>query len=146
MRPPSHRPAHQATRSEQKREHDVRRGSARERGYTRAWDKAAVLYRMEHPLCLGCEAIDRLQPSTVVDHIVPHKGDRELFWNVENWQASCDWHHDVIKQLLEILYQRGKINATQLRLDSDKAREMAEGGGGPILGTDGTGTGSLRRF
>ncbi|WP_328203649.1 hypothetical protein [Brevibacillus nitrificans] len=31
--------------------------------------------------------------ATVVDHIIPHKGDKELFWDQKNWQGLCDSHH-----------------------------------------------------
>jgi len=30
----------------------------------------------------------------VVDHIVPHRGDRALFWDTSNWQPLCKPHHD----------------------------------------------------
>ncbi|WP_390622926.1 HNH endonuclease [Ralstonia syzygii] len=33
-------------------------------------------------------------PATVVDHIVPHKGDQHLFWRRSNWQALCKACHD----------------------------------------------------
>lgn len=29
-----------------------------------------------------------------VDHIIPHKGDPELFWDQDNWQSLCKPHHD----------------------------------------------------
>ena len=32
--------------------------------------------------------------ATVVDHIVPHKGDEKLFWDRNNWQALCKQCHD----------------------------------------------------
>ena len=35
--------------------------------------RAAYLAR--HPLCVPCEAAGRLEPATVVDHVVPHRGD-----------------------------------------------------------------------
>jgi 5-methylcytosine-specific restriction protein A len=25
----------------------------------------------------------------VVDHIIPHKGDKKLFWSRDNWQSLC---------------------------------------------------------
>ena len=31
----------------------------------------------------------RRTPATVVDHIVPHKGDKKLFWDSGNWQPLC---------------------------------------------------------
>lgn len=27
--------------------------------------------------------------ANTVDHIVAHKGDRKLFWDMNNWAASC---------------------------------------------------------
>lgn len=32
--------------------------------------------------------------ATVVDHIQPHRGDEELMWNQNNWQALCKPCHD----------------------------------------------------
>ncbi len=34
-------------------------------------------------------------PATVVDHIRPHKGNQELFWDVTNWGALCKRCHDI---------------------------------------------------
>lgn len=33
--------------------------------------------------------------ATVVDHIIPHRGNMELFWRRENWQPLCEKHHNV---------------------------------------------------
>jgi 5-methylcytosine-specific restriction protein A len=30
----------------------------------------------------------------VVDHIVPHRGREQLFWDESNWQALCKPCHD----------------------------------------------------
>lgn len=30
----------------------------------------------------------------LVDHIIPHKGDMELFWDRNNWQAMAKECHD----------------------------------------------------
>jgi 5-methylcytosine-specific restriction protein A len=49
---------------------------------------------MDHPLCEECKRNGRLTPATVVDHITPHKGNRELFWDESNWQALCKSCHD----------------------------------------------------
>jgi 5-methylcytosine-specific restriction protein A len=32
--------------------------------------------------------------ATVVDHIIPHKGDMGLFWDKANWQSLCKPCHD----------------------------------------------------
>jgi 5-methylcytosine-specific restriction endonuclease McrA len=38
----------------------------------------------------------------VVDHIIPHKGDKALFWDEKNWQPLCKYCHDSIKAKEEI--------------------------------------------
>jgi len=30
-----------------------------------------------------------IKPATDVDHVIPHRGNRSLFWDEENWQALC---------------------------------------------------------
>ena len=32
--------------------------------------------------------------ATVVDHVVPHRGDEQLFWDRSNWRALCKRCHD----------------------------------------------------
>jgi 5-methylcytosine-specific restriction protein A len=41
-----------------------------------------------------CAAAGLLEPATVVDHVVPHRGDPVLFWNETNWQGQCKPCHD----------------------------------------------------
>jgi len=33
--------------------------------------------------------------ATVVDHIIPHKGDYKLMYDQNNLQSLCKYHHDV---------------------------------------------------
>jgi 5-methylcytosine-specific restriction protein A len=78
-------------------ETDARRGSARQRGYTSAWDKARAFFLRSHPLC-QCDQCDegriRLRAATVVDHKVPHRGDMKRFWDRNNWQSmATDCHN-----------------------------------------------------
>lgn len=80
-------------RDERKR-WDECRGSARERGYTTRWDKARKTFLSHHPLCAECEREGRVTAATVVDHIIPHRGDQALFWDKSNWQPLCKPHHD----------------------------------------------------
>lgn len=44
--------------------------------------------------------------SPVVDHKVPHRGDRELFFDIDNLQVVSKQYHDSVKQRLE---KRGDI-------------------------------------
>lgn len=39
--------------------------------------------------------------ATVVDHVIPHKGDLGLFWDLTNWQPLCKLCHDSVKQAQE---------------------------------------------
>jgi 5-methylcytosine-specific restriction protein A len=56
----------------------------------------------DEPLCQMCQEAGRIVAATVVDHIKPHKGDPELFWNRQNLQSLCKAHHDVSKQRDEV--------------------------------------------
>ena len=48
----------------------------------------------EHPLCAFCQAEGKVVPATVVDHIIPHRGDQRLFWDQTNWESLCKGCHD----------------------------------------------------
>lgn len=65
------------------------RGSAASRGYGRAWQRESKAYLASHPWCAECQRQGRRTPATEVDHRVPHKGDRRLFWDRSNWQPLC---------------------------------------------------------
>ena len=69
-----------------------------QRGYTYAWQKASKAYLREQPLCVMCEAKGRVTAATLVDHIAPHRGDMELFWDRSNWQPLCAPCHSSDKQ------------------------------------------------
>lgn len=70
------------------------RPSALKRGYDSRWQKARLSYLNHHPLCVKCWDNDITCTATVVDHIIPHRGDMDLFWDVSNWQSLCKMHHD----------------------------------------------------
>ena len=70
------------------------RGGAAFRGYGRKWRDARAAYLKRHPLCVACQAEGKLKPATVVDHIIPHRGNQLLFWDEKNWQPLCKAHHD----------------------------------------------------
>lgn len=74
------------------------RPSARERGYTSAWEKARAAYLAKHPDCVECMRLGHQTKASVVDHIKPHRGDMTLFWDKANWQPLCTKHHSSSKQ------------------------------------------------
>ena len=64
--------------------------------YGHKWRKARAAYLMKHPLCEceDCRKHGRHELATVVDHIIPHKGDMRLFWDSSNWQSMAKACHD----------------------------------------------------
>ena len=74
--------------------HQLDAKSTSEKGYTYRWNKARLRYLKVHPLCVRCQAKGKLTKATVVDHIIPHRGDQKLFWDESNWQALCKSCHD----------------------------------------------------
>jgi len=63
-------------------------------GYGPRWRRARAAFLAEHPLCAACQALGRVVPATVVDHVVPHRGDQRLFWDQSNWAPACKRCHD----------------------------------------------------
>lgn len=69
---------------------EARRPTASQRGYGARWQRESARFLEEHPFCV-CGNAHR---SEVVDHIKPHRGDQELFWDQSNWQAMAKACHD----------------------------------------------------
>lgn len=76
------------------RKQDKARGNSHQRGYDHKWRKERDKYLQDHPLCVEHLKRNMLMPATVVDHIIAHKGDKELFWDKSNWQALCESCHN----------------------------------------------------
>lgn len=92
-RPPVHRPHGMRSEAERKQAYETRRLSASERGYGTRWQKARASYLAKHPLCVACKKEHHVEPATEVDHIIPHRGNQQLFWDQSNWQGLCKPHH-----------------------------------------------------
>ena len=93
-KPPVHRPPGVRSAAGVKAELDRQRPSAARRGYGPRWRRVRAAFLAQHPLCAACRAQGRVVPATVVDHIVPHRGDQTLFWDEANWAALCKPCHD----------------------------------------------------
>ena len=109
--PPTHRPAGNLSRQDSNRQADRRRGSARERGYNAAWDRASRGHRARHPLCQYCALVDEVKAADLTDHLYPHRGDHVVFWNKTYWVSSCDDCHNGFKQRVE---RKGRAAIDQL--------------------------------
>ena len=58
----------------------------------RAWRRGRLLHLAASPLCVVCEKEGIVRPAIEVDHIVPHRGDMDLFLDPSNWQSLCKYH------------------------------------------------------
>lgn len=61
----------------------------------------------------------KMVPSTVVDHIKPHKGDMSLFWDADNWQSLCTTCHNSYKKRLEMTGKVVGCDENGMPLDDD---------------------------
>jgi 5-methylcytosine-specific restriction protein A len=52
--------------------------------YSAAWRRLREVWLAVHPWCVGCGRL-----ANEVDHIVPHRGSLDLFWDQGNWQSMC---------------------------------------------------------
>ena len=67
---------------------------------TPAWKKASKAHLRANPLCAECQRQSNYKEAQCVDHIIPHQGDMNKFWDQENWQSLCNRCH-AIKTLKE---------------------------------------------
>ena len=81
---------------ERRAANDAKRPSARARGYDTKWDRERASFLQANPRCRLCD-----DPASVVDHVVPHRGDKKLFWSRSNWQPLCQHCHNSTKQAFE---------------------------------------------
>lgn len=92
--------------------------------YGTRWTKLSVHFKQNNPLCLGCQAVGRISQTSVTDHVIPHEGNEQLFWDEANWQPACTSHHNVVKQKLELMRAAGQACDADMRLDSPLAQRL----------------------
>lgn len=68
---------------------------------TARWKRRRQDLFAEHPLCIMCLESEDITEANTADHVVPHRGDPELFWNGE-LQALCGPCHSRMKQREEL--------------------------------------------
>lgn len=68
--------------------------------HTQRWRKLRRATLDAEPFCRMCLASGIVTSATVADHIVPHRGDEELFWQGER-QGLCKVCHDTGKARIE---------------------------------------------
>lgn len=60
----------------------------------KAWKELRLSFLNANPLCVECRMEGKVVVARVVDHIQPHKGNLDLFFDVHNLQSLCKSHHD----------------------------------------------------
>lgn len=78
--------------------------------YDRAWEKYRAIFLSTNPRCYSCG-----EASTVVDHLVPHKGDENLFRQLDNHLPLCKRCHDVITGLFDRRFRPGNAITEKLK-------------------------------
>lgn len=56
----------------------------------------------DDPLCVRCMEAGDVVEAAVVDHIIPHRGSKRLFYDYANTQSLCSPCHDRGKQREEV--------------------------------------------
>lgn len=69
---------------------------------TKEWAAARRDFLAARPTCVYCAERGLSMSATVVDHIVPHRGNLGLFWDRTNWQGLCFNCHNHRKKILEL--------------------------------------------
>ncbi len=106
LKPCKHPSCPKLTNTDYCKEHQLlhERATANDRGYDNRWRSVRKQFLQEHPFCIRCQQNNKLTPATVVDHMIPHRGDQVLFWDKTNWQPLCKQCHDK-KTMTEDRYQ-----------------------------------------
>lgn len=60
----------------------------------RRYRRLRSLFLQSNPLCIECKKNNKVVAAEVLDHIIPHRGNVELFWDENNWQSLCKTCHN----------------------------------------------------
>lgn len=65
------------------------------------WERRRQALFAEQPLCVMCLEREEITEADTADHIIPHRGDPDLFWHGE-LQPLCASCHSMHKQREEL--------------------------------------------
>lgn len=68
---------------------------------TKQWYRLRHYQLKDDPLCAMCRKLGKVTPAIIADHVKPHRGDEQLFFDPNNLQSLCKRCHDGAKQQLE---------------------------------------------
>jgi 5-methylcytosine-specific restriction enzyme A len=69
---------------------------------SKRWKHRRKQQLQAHPLCVLCLQGGRITAATVADHVIPHRGNAELFYHGD-LQSLCDHCHNKTKKDLETI-------------------------------------------
>ncbi len=78
---------------------------------TAAWQSIRKRRMAADPLCVRCLAHGKTVPTTTINHIKPHRGDRALFFCYGNTESVCADCHDRHIQREEVRGYSGEVGA-----------------------------------
>lgn len=79
-----------------KREHSLERGISAEWHYlysSARWRKIRAAQLISEPFCRNCASKGIRTKAEDVDHIIPHRGNRQMFYDSSNLQSLCHSCH-----------------------------------------------------
>ena len=83
-----------------------------------SWKRKRLAQLQAEPLCRYCKAAGKITMATVADHIVPHRGNVELFY-YGRLQSLCAQCHSGAKQELELTGKLRGCDTDGLPLDAN---------------------------
>jgi 5-methylcytosine-specific restriction protein A len=86
-------PKHTEVKKQARRDYDKKRPSYYAWYDSARWQMLRSKILFACPLCVECSKLGRHTSASVVDHIVAHKGNINLFWDAENLQSLCKTCH-----------------------------------------------------
>lgn len=89
------------------------RPTARQRGYDNRWQAYQKSFLLSHPVC--ADPYQRhpqiVRASQVVDHVIAHRGNMQLFWDRTNHQPLCSPCHNFKTATVDGGFGRQRKNA-----------------------------------
>lgn len=83
---------------------------------TARWQKIRAIVLANEPLCRFCLAKGRVVPSTVADHVEPHRNDPEKFF-AGPFMGLCAPCHSGLKQSIEVRGYSNEIGIDGFPID-----------------------------
>lgn len=82
--------------------------------YDKEWMEYSRKFLKHNSKCYSCG-----NKSQVTDHLVPHRGDQELFWKSDNYLPLCTRCHNKVTALFDKRSGRGVLSLEKLKWLAD---------------------------